>query len=392
MLIDEWLTQTACSASREETKRMACYLTVAQVAQTQQRIFEYETTAGRRFPLPHLKVLSLSCILVGRPGSYKSETVRLIWKILDQYNILSLDMESDPPAVPLYPHDQCTREFLLTTLSKQQDDDQPCHSSIIIEELVNFLNKREYVEPLIGTLNTLLDQPPKYSTGTQRRGSETLNQPIVSFIGACAPGWFEYLPAALFTGGLAGRIPFFGVRYPKDSERQPRGAASIAGADRVLATELHNMPSGNLLLSPAAIKLHDQLELKYGKESVHPMAAVDEWYKRRVIQETRVAGCIALAQGTTQITPHHQEEAISIMDHVCKTLEGVWFETTDTMAEQMRMFTSMIQGKSLHVTEIESIGFKCLKSSVTVHRIMDWWMNKGILHSEGNNTFNYVGK
>ena len=152
MLIDEWLTQTACSASREETKRMACYLTVAQVAQTQQRIFEYETTAGRRFPLPHLKVLSLSCILVGRPGSYKSETVRLIWKILDQYNILSLDMESDPPAVPLYPHDQCTREFLLTTLSKQQDDDQPCHSSIIIEELVNFLNKREYVEPLGSSL------------------------------------------------------------------------------------------------------------------------------------------------------------------------------------------------------------------------------------------------
>lgn len=384
--LDEWLTEMSCSAVNRQTKEFACYLLMGSVAQSQLRKFEYQNRQGIQAPLPHCKTASLSCILSGKPGSYKSETVRLIKRVLQ-----------DLYPADVYPHDQVTREYLVSTLqalqqrvTKNPDASKPGKQfsttmpplpiTIIIDELVNFLNRREYIEPLVGTLNTLLDQPPVYAVGTQTRKDEVVYNPVVNLIAACAPSWFKYLPEPLFTGGFAGRCLFYNVAYPSDEDRQPRGQiVQDGGVERLAEYVRRNTPKGNLVLTYEAILKHDVWEKEWGREDAHPLSVLDEWYKRRLVQTTRLAGAIALAHDSTTITPQWLDDANEHMTHVGKTLEEVWFEVEGDQSTQHKMLQLALANKAMTWAEIEDLAVKYLKSPVIAHRIIDWWVKHDVL-------------
>lgn len=374
------------SAIPRQVKEYACYLFLGQLSQAQTRRIEWTTSHGEVHPLKHAKVVSLSSILVGKPGSYKSECVRFINKVCDRYNEACV-AQPKQHLVPIliYPHDQCTKEMLLTTLSTMAkergsaDELHPIQTTILIDELINFLNKREYVEPLIGTLNSLLDQPPKYSVGTQRRQTEFIPHPIASIIAACAPSWFRYLPEALFTGGFSGRCAFYGVPYPKDSERQPMGSVSLHDGDIRLGKLATYLPSGDFTMDPKASNLYMNWEREFGREDAHILEALDEWYKRRAIQSARLAGCIALSSGQTLIELHHMEEADFHMKHIEKTLEKVWEEIDGDYPTRHKMLVTSLSGSEMPMSEIESIAVRYLRTPSQAHATLDWWLNHGFL-------------
>lgn len=372
-LLEMWMDETTCSAVPAQVKEMACYLTIAAVCQAQQRTFKYLNPAGVEFDLGHVKVLSLSCILSGKPGSYKSETIRFMKRIMEETGIIFL-----------YPHDQVTREFLLSTLVQEQQQKQlpAVISTVMVDELVNFLNKKEYVEPLIGTLNALLDQPPAYAVGTHKRGTETLLKPIVNMYAACAPAWFKFLPEALFTGGFAGRCMFYDVPYPSDDERQPRGKVCHAGAEKRLAAALLNMPNGYLKLTNKAINQYDVWEQEWGKEDMHPLPVLDEWFKRRAIQTVRLGGAVSLANGTNMVDEDHLLEANKHLEHVKKTLEKVWFEVDSdaSTAHQMLKINLATYGqKGLPLRDIENMAVRHLRNPAYAQRVLSWWIEHQIL-------------
>lgn len=385
MLIDEWMNETVTSAVPAQVKELACYLTCAAMAQSQERKVEYTNPSGHVLPLPHIKVISCSVILAGKPGSYKSETVRFIKRILEATK-----------AVYVYPHDQCTREFLLSTLVQEQQQKQQTSISatICIDELVNFLNKKEYVEPLIGTLNALLDQPDAYAVGTHKRQTETIHRPYANIIAACAPSWFRYLPEALFTGGFAGRCMFYDVPYPSDDQRQPRGSVCLPGAENRLAKLLLTMPNGHLVLTQEAIAQHDQWELEWGREDFHPLAVLDEWYKRRAIQAVRLAGGVALAHDTNIIDEEHLLEANKHLEHVKKTLEKVWFEVDSDTATAHRMLQIALASATggMRLKDIEDLAVRHLRNPGYAQRVIDWWISHGILVPVQQGTSVYVLK
>ena len=364
------MNETTCSALPATVKELACYLCISSFAQHQERQFKYRTQTGNVFDLPHVKIIANSCILSGKPGSYKSETVRFIKRILDATKI-----------VYNYPHDQVTREFLLSTLVQEQIAKQQTSMpvTIIIDELVNFLNKKEYVEPLIGTLNALLDQPDVYSVGTHKRSTEAIKRPIANIIAACAPSWFKYLPEALFTGGFAGRCMFYEVPYPSDDDRQPRGAVCVPGAEARLAASLLGLPNGHLILSTTSIAMHDQWEMEWGKEDAHPLGVLDEWLKRRAIQTVRLAGAVALSQNSIIIEEEHMLEANKHLEHVKKTLERVWFEVDTDAATAHKMLQIALAGKAISLVDIENLAVRHLRNPAYAQRVISWWLDHSIL-------------
>lgn len=370
-ILDQWMQETTCSALPDQVKEFACYLTVSSVAQAQERRFQYTTPGGVVLDLPHVKIISTSTIISGKPGSYKSECVRFIKRILERCS----------PLTYVYPHDQCSREFLLSTLVQEQIAKKLSSISctILIDELVNFLNKKEYVEPLIGTLNALLDQPDSYAVGTHKRQTETVVKPVANIIAACAPSWFKYLPEALFTGGFAGRCMFYDVPYPDAQARQPRGAVCLPGAEQRLAHSLLNMPNGSLVLSNRAIKLHDTWEMQWGGEDFHPLAVLDEWYKRRAVCSVRLAGAVALSHGTTLVDEDHLLEANKHLEHVKKTLEKVWFDVDADAATAHKMLMVALSGRDMALPDIELLAVRYLRNPGYAQRMIDWWINHSML-------------
>jgi len=388
--MDTWLDEMTTSALREPAKKLACILAVASYAQYQKRRFWYLNPNGVKERLPHTKVLSISCILTGRPGSYKSETVRMVRRVLDETK-----------QVNVYPHDQVSREYLVTTLAAMQSaqvkateiydsntktikipkNPPPITCTICIEELINFLNRREYVEPLVGALNTLLDQPPSYGAGTQRRQSEIIHRPIINFIGACAPSWFHQLPESLFTGGFAGRCLFYTVPYPRDEDRQPRGQICKDGGEERLAHLLTHggIPDGDITLDNPTIRIHDRMEAEWGRELAHAIPVLDEWYKRRAIQTTRLAGAIALAHCSDTVQLEYWDEAHTIMQEVEKTLEEIWFETAGSQEVQYNAFRLDV-GDKLHAwQELEAKAVRHFRSVRVAQSSLDWWRENDIL-------------
>jgi hypothetical protein len=379
--LQEWTYEMQTSALGRQIKEYACFVTLASIGQHQFRQFKYLNRQGVINDLHTPGVITTSVIFCGKPGSYKSELVRFMKRVLEATTECSL-----------YPHDQCTREFLLSTLHEQQLTTtevvdgkvkfKPVVSTIIIDELINFLNRREYVEPLIGTLNALLDQPPAYAVGTHKRGSEILRRPICNFIAACAPSWFRYLPEALFSGGFAGRCGFYGVPYPTDADRQPRGSVCIDKVEspQRLASYLeNNLPPGPLVLTADAIKQYDSWEMEWGKEDAHPLEVLDEWFKRRVIQCVRLAGGIAMAHDRLEVTLGDMEWANVHMRHIEQTLEHVWFEVEGDAPTQHKMLQVALTSKALTLGEIEAIAIRHLRSPLVAQRIIDWWLSHGML-------------
>lgn len=384
---DEWMHEMGTSALSAQVKEFGCYLTLASVGQAQLRTFKYRNHFGQLLDLPAPGTMSLSTIFCGKPGSYKSELVRFIKRVLEATKVARL-----------YPHDQCTREFLLSTLHDQQAADQtpetgadgkirinkekPIVSTVIIDELVNFLNRREYVEPLIGTLNALLDQPPSYAVGTHKRGTETIRRPILNFIAACAPGWFKNLPEQLFTGGFSGRCGFYGVPYPRDEDRQPRGSVCIDKVQsplRLAAYIAEHIPEGPLELSYESIQLHDAWEREWGREDAHPLECIDEWFKRRAIQTVRLAGAIAMSQDRLVVSSADMQEANRHLSHVQNTLEFVWFEVEGDGPTQHRMLQVALTSKPLGLPEIETIAIKHFRSPMYAQRWIDWHITHGMM-------------
>lgn len=387
MFRDEWMREMSTSALGQQVKEFACYLTLASLGQAQLRTFKYKNRFGQEQDLPAPGVMSQSTIFCGKPGSYKSELVRFIKRVLESTK-----------SVLLYPHDQCTREYLLSTLHDQQmqgtvtetgEDgkikvrrDKPIVTTVIIDELVNFLNRREYVEPLIGTLNALLDQPPSYAVGTHKRGTETIRRPILNFIAACAPGWFKNLPEQLFTGGFSGRCGFYGVPYPRDEDRQPRGSVCIDKVEspkRLADYIAEHLPLGPLVLTYESIQIHDNWEKEWGKEDAHPLECIDEWFKRRAIQTVRLAGAIAMSQDRLVITPGDMQEANRHLLHVQNTLEFVWFEIEGDGPTQHRMLQIALTAKPLTLSEVEGIAIKHFRSPMYAQRWIDWHISHGLL-------------
>lgn len=380
-ILDLWLQETTCSAIPSQVKEFACFLAVAAVAQNQERRFKYKSYAGQISNLPHIKICSLSVIMTGKPGSYKSENIKFIQRVLAASKL-----------VYLYPHDQCTREFLLSTLVQEQTQRKSpsISATIMIDELVNFLNRKEYVEPLIGTLNALLDQPDKYAVGTHKRQTETLYRPLANIYAACAPSWFKYLPEALFTGGFAGRCMFYEIPYPSDDERQPRGMVCLSGAEARIAAALQHMPKGDFILTPSAIAQHDVWEMEWGKEDVHPLPVLDEWFKRRAIGTVRLAGAIALSTGTTDVDDYHMLEANKHMEHVKKSLERVWFDVDADAATAHKMLQMALAGKAMHLKDIEALAVRHLRNPAYAQRVISWWMQNDILRLISNNVYKLV--
>lgn len=380
MLIDHWLSEMHTSALPKQVKEMACYLTIAQILTAQKRQASWTSSGDMVFPLHHVKTISMSCILVGKPGSYKSEAVRFIHRVLDRYSDRAMKtMNPHKPPVYIYPYDQCTREYLCTCLSERSKEVPEVQVTMLIDELVNFLNKREYVEPLIGTLNSLLDQPPKYNVGTQKRKSELITKPIGALIAACAPGWFQYLPVALFTGGFAGRCMFYGVPYPRDEDRQPMGSICGEGAEERLGELLYYMTHEPLTLDSDASKIYMEWERLWGKEDAHPLEAIDEWYKRRAIQVVRLASCIGLSRDRHIINPEDMYEANFHMTHIQNTLESVWEELDGDYPTRYKMFRLQLIHQAYTLTEIEHMAIKYLRTPSQAHSTIDWWVNRGIL-------------
>lgn len=382
MMIDDWLTQTSTSGLPQQVKEMACYLAIAQMTTAQERTVAWSTRDGHTHLMGNVKIISLSAILVGDPGSYKSETVRLIGRVLSAYNKMVLkNMKPDHPPVPIYPHDQVTREHLISTLSQQAHSNPqgPTISCIIVDELINMLNKREYVEPLIGTLNSLLDQPEKYAAGTQKRQTEYIPRPLVSLLGACAPGWFQYMPEALFTGGYAGRCIFYGVPYPRDEDRQPFGRACAPAGEDVLGESLYNIPTEPLVLDSYASKLFMAWDKDYGRQHAHPLPAIDEWYKRRAIQAVRLACCICLSRNEVVVTCDHLEEADKHMRHIEKTLVYVWDQIDSDQLTRYRTIKSRLMGRELTMLELEDSIIEVLKNIRAGHSLLNQWREAGLI-------------
>ena len=376
-LIDAWFQETTTSAIPAQVKELACYITAASFAQAQERKFKYLNQAGVVQDLPHVKTISCSVILSGKPGSYKSECCRFVKRILEHTQV---------PYI--YPHDQVSREYMLSTLINEQDNKKltSISSTIVIDELVNFLNRKEYVEPLVGTLNALLDQPDTYASGTHRRGSEVLKKPVINLIAACAPSWFKHLPEALFTGGFAGRCMFYDVPYPSELERQPRGSVCLPGAEARLAQELINMPNGHLVLTYRAIQLHDMWEMSFGREDAHPLPVLDEWFKRRAIQTVRLAGGVALARGTTLIDDDEMLEANKHLEHVMKSVEKVWHEVDTDDVTAYRMLQLTLTGTKLTLNDTNNVATKYLRDPIRAQRIVSWWLEHRILKPVSNTT------
>ena len=384
MLLEEWLNETNCSAIVREVRELSCYMAVGQWTQAHQKKIFWRNRQGVVFPLEHAKVISLSCILAGDPGSYKSEAVRFVKKVCRAYNDLVLSrMSPTHQPIPIFPYDQVTKEFLLTDLAQQTkllaDANAPCITTIFIDELINFLNRREYVEPLVGLLNSLLDQPPEYAAGTQKRQGELIKRPLVSLFAACAPSWFKYMPEALFTGGYSGRCPFYWVRYPSDKERQPFGQVAHDGADRRLAEILWHLPQQDIVLTPDSIDIYAKWERDFGKEKAHDIQALDEWFKRRAIQSVRWASSISLAHGETEVTPEFMNEANKHMNWICQTLERVWEELDSDDSTRYRIFVSQLVGKEFSESQLFDLGVKCMKYSMRASSIIDYMKKSSIL-------------
>lgn len=380
MFLEEYLKETSTSALSTQVKEMAAYMCCAALGQAQTRKFFYRSAGGVLTPFQQIKILSLSFILCGKPGSFKSETIRLMKRIMRTAGL------------PVYPHDQVTREYLLSTLSKMavKRTDGKAISMILVEELVNFLNRREYVEPLVGTLNSLLDQPDDYGVGTHKRGTETLKSPLVSFFGACAPSWFQYLPEALFTGGFAGRCLFYWVPYPAKEDRQPRGQAAHEGAAERLGKTLKQVPDGDLILTQEAIRFFDQISNQWSEEDAHPLPVIDEWLKRRAIQTVRLAGAVAMADFRTDVTKEDMDAAHKHLEHVTETVENVWFEVGGDIASQHRMLRLHLHSKlGWKLKELEEVAIKYLRSPMAAHKVIDWWLQHQILRV-GKNDLIYL--
>lgn len=379
--LEQWLAEMSTSALGRQVKEYGCYQMLASLGQSQLRKFQYLNKYGVTHDLSAPGTMSLSTVFCGKPGSYKSELVRFIKRVLEATK-----------SVQLYPHDQCTREMMLSTLHDLQATTvtstngkvnfKPLATTIVIDELVNFLNRREYVEPLVGTLNALLDQPPSYVVGTHKRGTELIRLPILSFIAACAPSWFKNLPEQLFTGGFSGRCGFYGVPYPRDEDRQPRGSICIDKVEspKRLATYLQeHLPIGSITLTYEAIQIYDQWEREYGKEDAHPLECIDEWYKRRCIQTVRLAGAIAMSHDRLMVTPEEMHEANKHMLHVQNTLEFVWFEVEGDGPTQHKMLQVALTAKALTLSEIEDIAIKYFRSPMYAQRWVDWHISHSLL-------------
>lgn len=399
MILETWLDETTPSAIPSQVKEWCCYLTIAQVLQARGQTLYYANTSGATFHLEHVKTISLSCILTGDPGSYKSEAVRLMKKVCMAYNDLALAMENlhlTKPCVNVYPHDKVTSEWLLTTLYKwskeREGSEESTCTSIFVDELVTFLNRKEYVAHLIGDLNCLMDQPPSYGVGTQKRQDEIILNPVASLLAACAPSWFKFLPEPLFTGGFTGRCMFYGVPYPKDEDRQPRGSAVRKGGALRIAKALFNMPDTPLVMTPEAIALYDTWERAWGKRRVHPLQALDEWFKRRAILSARLAGCVALAQYETSVTVHHMQRANFHMEHVLNTLEAVWEEIDSDDSIRFRVLQTALVGKALNDVELLDLAVDKMRSSGKAMQILDYMKRVGIIvPKEGKWQFPTVG-
>lgn len=370
MFLQEYLKETVTSALSDQVKEMMAYLCCGGLAQCQKRHFYYLNPQGVKIKFQQIKYANLSIILCGKPGSFKSEAIRLCKRIFKSAGL------------PVYPHDQVTREYLLSTLSKlgAKQEGGEAISIILVEELVNFLNRREYVEPLVGTLNSLLDQPDEYGIGTHKRATEILKKPLVSFFGACAPGWFQYLPEALFTGGFAGRCLFYWVPYPERADKQPRGQIAQEGAHERLGQLLQRVPQGDLTLSFEAIRFFDSLSNQWAEEDSHPLPVIDEWLKRRAIQTVRLAGGVALSNDRTEISRTDMQTAHEHLEHVTNSVEQVWFEVGGDISSQHRMLRIHLMGRlRWDLRELEEVAIKYLRSPMAAHRIIDWWLNHGIL-------------
>jgi hypothetical protein len=351
--------------------------------QAQLKTLEWENSSGHRFPLEHAKVVSLSAILCGDPGSYKSEAVRLINKVLDAYNeLVLLRIPQDQVPIPIYPFDKVSNEFLLSCLAQQsvgQPEGSPTISTIIVEEAINFLNKRDYVEPLIGTLNSLVDQPPKYATGTQKRQGEFIKRPVVSILLACAPGWFKHLPEAVFSGGWTGRCMFYNVPYPKDEDRQPLGKAIESGGAGRLAEVMYHFPKDPIILSYESIRIYEKWEREFGRHKAHPLPAIDEWLKRRAIMAVRFASAVALSNYETRVTPRYMEEADFHMRHIQVTLESVWDQIDSDDTTRYNALVQLLRGRILTEEELLNLAVARMKSTQRAMGILSYMKMNGIL-------------
>lgn len=386
--LDQWLSETGCSAIPRRVKELSSYLTIAQWCQANQRTISWQNKAGQFFPLEHAKVISLSAFLCGDPGSYKSEAVRLIGKVLGHYNDLVMSrLPPDNAPIPIFPYDKITNEYLLTCLAQQSQqlpEDQPTISTIIVDEAINFLNKRDYVEPLVGTLNSLVDQPSRYTTGTLKRQTEVIRRPIVSVILACAPGWFKHLPEAIFSGGWTGRCMFYAVPYPKDEERQPLGKVVESGGAARLAESLYYLPKGQITLSVEAIETYIKWETQFGKYKAHPLPAIDEWMKRRAIMAVRLASCIALAHGEVFVSNFHMDEANRHMEHIQATLEMVWDEIDSDDSTRFQTLLSLMRGRKFTEEELLSLAVTRMKSTSRAMQIIYYMKQSGMVVSDGS--------
>mgnify|MGYP003630744222 FL=1 len=225
-------------------------------------------------------------------------------------------------------------ESLELLLHESSRESGGARTNFAVSELVTILGKEGYLAGMPGLLTDLYDCPKeRRSPGTLKSGEIIQKNVYVNFISASTPAWLvTAINPTVIEGGFTSRVIFVVDDTRKRAIAWPENRAN---GDRLRLVKTFNesianaTANGVLGISKGGL---DKFRKWYNNRATHADPFQSSFEAREDDHVLRLAGCLAINDGTFELQNNHINKGIQIIDNIKFRANGLFGGNLSTKA------------------------------------------------------------
>ena len=233
-------------------------------------------------------------------------------------------------------------------IEAMRDKKEGYHQSFaVIDELVNFLNKRAYEQGLGGLLIALYDCKESFEYRTKSRGKEKLKNTCLGLLGgATMDSMREVIPLDAIGGGLTSRMLFVYVKNPMPPVPRPRKKEEHEAIKRELILRLDQIAllKGEFSLTKEAWAFYDNDYINfYNSSPLYENKHLKGYASRRHTHMLKLSMLFSIAETNKMIVElSHIEQALALLidteTHLVEIFDQITSTETGSRVDLIRSF------------------------------------------------------